>query len=54
MEWQGFNAGTNLKTTNSWLYGGNGTDLFGFSCQPAGYCLPDFPNFHGWGYENAY
>jgi uncharacterized protein (TIGR02145 family) len=35
--YRGFNVGTNLKTTSGWLFGGNGTDLFGFSCLPGGY-----------------
>jgi len=34
---RGFDAGTNLKTTNGWNYGGNGADLFGFSDLPGGY-----------------
>jgi uncharacterized protein (TIGR02145 family) len=36
MDWCGSNAGTNLKTTSGWFYGGNGTDLFGFSGLPGG------------------
>jgi len=38
---RGYDAGTNLKTTSGWNYGGNGTDLFGFSGLPGGkylYC----------------
>ena len=34
---RGYNAGKNLKTTSSWMAGGNGTDLFGFSGLPGGY-----------------
>ena len=34
---RGFDAGTNLKATSGWNYGGNGTDLFGFSSLPGGY-----------------
>lgn len=34
---RGFDAGTNLKTTYGWNYGGNGLDLFGFSGLPGGY-----------------
>jgi uncharacterized protein (TIGR02145 family) len=34
---RGFDIGTNLKATTGWLYGGNGTDLFGFSGLPGGY-----------------
>ncbi len=35
-EYRGYDAGTNLKTTSGWNYGGNGTDLFGFSGLPCG------------------
>jgi uncharacterized protein (TIGR02145 family) len=35
-EERGFDAGTNLRTTSGWYEGGNGTDLFGFSCLPGG------------------
>ena len=34
---RGFDADKNLKTTNGWYSGVNGTDLFGFSCLPGGY-----------------
>ncbi|MCB2220250.1 MAG: T9SS type A sorting domain-containing protein [Bacteroidetes bacterium] len=34
---QGFDAGTNLKTISGWIENGNGTDLFGFSGLPGGY-----------------
>ncbi len=34
---RGFDVGTNLKTTTGWYLGGNGIDLFDFSCQPGGY-----------------
>ena len=34
--WRGYDAAHNLKTTNSWYYGGNGTDLYGFSALPGG------------------
>lgn len=47
---RGFDAGTNLKTISGWLYGGNGTDIFGFSGLPGGYSwLGIFYNdgFHG-------
>jgi len=33
---RGYDAGTNLKTTNGWDENGNGTDLFGFSGLPGG------------------
>lgn len=39
--YRGFDAGTNLKTTNGWYVGGNGTDLFGFSGLPGGYRYPN-------------
>ena len=32
----GYDVGSNLKTTSGWAGGGNGTDLFGFSCMPGG------------------
>jgi len=35
---RGFNAGTNLKSLNGWFKGGNGSDLFGFTGLPGGYC----------------
>jgi len=36
--YRGYDAGTNLKTTSGWYFGGNGsTDLFGFSGLPGGY-----------------
>ena len=36
-DWRGFDAGLNLKSTNGWNLGGNGTDLFGFTAIPSGY-----------------
>jgi uncharacterized protein (TIGR02145 family) len=33
----GVDVGTNLKTTSGWNWNGNGTDLFGFTGQPAGH-----------------
>ena len=33
---RGLDAGANLKTTNGWSSGGNGTDLYGFSGLPGG------------------
>ena len=33
---RGYDAGENLKSTNSWFQGVNGTDLFSFSALPAG------------------
>jgi uncharacterized protein (TIGR02145 family) len=37
--WNGYDVGMNLKTTSGWIYGGNGTDQFGFSAMPGGGCL---------------
>jgi uncharacterized protein (TIGR02145 family) len=37
LEYRGFDAGTNLKTTSGWYGNGNGTDLFCFSGLPGGY-----------------
>jgi uncharacterized protein (TIGR02145 family) len=34
---RGFDAGTNLKSTGGWQYGGNGADLYGFLGLPGGY-----------------
>jgi len=35
-DFRGYDAGTNLKTTNGWKAEGNGIDLFGFSGLPGG------------------
>jgi len=35
--WRGFDAGFNLKSTNGWASGGNGSDLYGFTALPGGY-----------------
>jgi len=50
MAWRGYDAGTNLKTMNGWNYYGNGTDLYGFSALPSGYCLPNYGDFGSIGY----
>ena len=42
--WRGFDSGTNLKSTSGWIYGGNGTDLYGFDAKPGGYQLPNGNN----------
>lgn len=34
--WQGYDVGTNLKSTDSWYNNGNGPDNFGFSAFPSG------------------
>lgn len=40
-DYQGYDAGTNLKTADGWKANGNGTDLFSFLGQPGGlYYLP--------------
>ncbi|MCK5839883.1 MAG: hypothetical protein KAG99_08540 [Bacteroidales bacterium] len=36
LNWRGFDAGLNLKSTNGWFSGGNGTDLYGFTALPSG------------------
>lgn len=36
VEYRGYDAGKNLKTTSGWNANGNGTDLFGFSGLPGG------------------
>ena len=49
---RGFNVGTNLKTTSGWVFGDNGTDLFGFSCLPGGFCTGGyFGEIFGLGYQ---
>jgi uncharacterized protein (TIGR02145 family) len=40
----GFDAGLKLKSTSGWYSGGNGADLYGFTCKPAGY--RDFQGKH--------
>ena len=40
---RGFDAGINLKTTNGWYNGHNGSDLFGFSGMPSGHLV--YPNY---------
>ena len=39
VDYRGFDAGKNLKTTKGWYPGSNGADLFGFSALPGGYRL---------------
>jgi len=50
-EYRGFDVGTNLKTTSGWNYGGNGTDLFGFSGLPGGsrFVSGNFDDVGGYG-----
>ena len=45
-EYRGYDAGDKLKNASGWYYGGNGTDLFGFSGLPGGYRFRyNFQNF---------
>ena len=37
-QWRGFDVGRKLKSTGEWNYNGNGTDTFGFTGLPWGYC----------------
>lgn len=39
---RGFDAGSNLKSTNGWSYNGNGTDQYDFCGLPAGSRVPGF------------
>ncbi len=32
--YRGYDVGLNLKSSNGWIFGGNGTDLYGFSALP--------------------
>jgi len=43
-------SGTNLKSKNGWILGGNGTDYYGFSALPSGYGTSD-GSFYGVGIE---
>jgi uncharacterized protein (TIGR02145 family) len=36
LDYRGYDAGTNLRTTSGWHGGGNGNDMFGFSGLPGG------------------
>ena len=38
--YRGYDAGNNLKSTNGWNLGGNGTDSYGFTALPGGYRGP--------------
>ncbi|MCD4735679.1 MAG: hypothetical protein K8R53_06515, partial [Bacteroidales bacterium] len=50
---RGYDAGLNLKSTNNWLYGGNGTNLYGFQLLPTGYkYAPGL--FIDFGYSSSY
>ena len=48
-DYRGYDASTNLKTTYGW-YGGNGTDLFGFSGLPGGFRFAN-GSFSSFGYD---
>ena len=43
-------AGTKLKSTSGWTYGGNGTDDYSFSALPTG-SRNDYGNYYGEGYD---
>ncbi|OQX76065.1 MAG: hypothetical protein B6D61_09335, partial [Bacteroidetes bacterium 4484_249] len=34
--WRGYDAGSNIKSTSGWSYGGNGSDQYGFNALPGG------------------
>ncbi len=46
----GFDAGNNLKSIAGWNENGGGTDAYGFSSLPGGFCWPQ----NGFGYINQY
>jgi len=53
--WRGFDAGKNLKSTNGWLSGGNGTDLYGFSALLSGFWQDALPtNFRDLGFNSLF
>jgi len=54
LEFRGYDAGTNLKTTSGWNYNGNGTDLFGFSGPPSGYRFSNGVFYNGVFYDVGY
>ncbi len=35
--WSGIDVGYKMKSTNSWNYNGNGSDIYGFTALPSGY-----------------
>jgi uncharacterized protein (TIGR02145 family) len=37
MDWRGFDAGYNLKSTSGWFLNNNGSDAYGFTGLPGGY-----------------
>ena len=37
MGWRGFDAGLNIKSTNGWYAGGNGSRLYGYEALPGGF-----------------
>lgn len=54
-------AGKKLKTTSGWYDGGNGTDAYGFSGLPSGYCggtvinyIGTYGEYHTATYHNTY
>ena len=48
---RGFDAGLNLKSTNGWYDGGNGTNFYGFNALPGGSYLDSYGSF---GYMEYY
>jgi len=47
--YRGYDAGLNLKSIGGWLFGGNGSDLYGFCALPCG-CRYTNGNFYDLGY----
>jgi len=53
MDYRGYDAGLNLKSTSGWYEGGNGSGLYGFGALPGGYrgtygffyLLPNYATF---------
>jgi len=39
--WRGYDAGFNLKSTNGWYEGGNGSGFYGNGALPGGQCDPN-------------
>ncbi len=52
LEWRGWDAGQNIKSTNGWLYNGAGIDLFGFTALPTG--LIDNSSYFGYGLLSSF
>lgn len=52
IEFRGFNAGQNIKSTELWFNNGNGSDLLGFRVLPSGLLLA--PNFYNLGQAGTF